>query len=247
MIKNSLFFLALFVCALGVSQTNLNAYKYVIVPNKYDFLKDADQFQLNSISEFLFNKKGFIAIMKDAAYPEDLKNNPCLALTSDLINDKKLFKTKFTIVLKDCNNKLVYKSKVGESREKEYKVAYNQALRNAFKSFSSINYKYEPTHDLKEDEVTEVKKNEMTTVSETMPSISDSNTVSKVLYAQPINNGFQLVDSTPKVRFKLLKTSNNNVFIVEGKEAIIYKSNENWLFEFYEKGILKQELLEIKF
>ena len=40
------------------SQTNLNNYKYVIVPKKYDFLKEEDQFRLNGLTKFLFEKYG---------------------------------------------------------------------------------------------------------------------------------------------------------------------------------------------
>ena len=50
------------------SQVNLNDYKYVIVPKKYDFLKEADQYQINSLSKFLFNKYGFQTLMEGEKY-----------------------------------------------------------------------------------------------------------------------------------------------------------------------------------
>src|SRR5690606_6747246 len=46
---------------------------------------------------------------------------------------------------------------------------------------------------------------------------------SGVLYAQAIENGFQLVDSSPKVVYKIKNTSMENVFLVEGKNATLYK------------------------
>ncbi len=257
MIRNSIIVLLFLVFVSGFSQTNLNKYKYVIVPNQYDFLNKADQFQLNSLSEFLFNKYGFVALMEGSEFPEDLKNDRCLALTSNVINDKKLFKTILTIILKDCNNKEVYKSKEGESREKEYKIAYNQALRGAFKSLSTLNHKYEPTTKnsvassqlptvIEQKNLDKVKEEKIDQPIKTINTPIVTNN-SNILYAQAIDNGFQLVDSKPKVVYRMLKTSKNSVFLVEGKAAIIYESNGKWLLEFYENGNQKQEVLNIKF
>ena len=126
------------------SQSNLNEYKYVIVLNKYDFLKSENQYNLNALTEFLFKKYGFTAIMEGETYPKDLESNGCLALRSDVKKDKGLFKTKLSVVLKNCKNQIVYTSKIGESREKNFKTGYHLALRDAFTSFESINYNFKP-------------------------------------------------------------------------------------------------------
>ena len=42
-----------------IGQRSLNEYKYVTVPNKFDFLKSDDQYQLNSLTKFLLEKKVF--------------------------------------------------------------------------------------------------------------------------------------------------------------------------------------------
>jgi len=47
------------------------------------------------------------------------------------------------VVLKDCKNNQLFISEEGSSREKEYKIAYHEALRNAFESIAALNYKYE--------------------------------------------------------------------------------------------------------
>ena len=47
-------------------------------------------------------------------FPEDLKNNRCLALYADVAEQKAFMKTKLQIDLKDCNKKLIQSSKVGE-------------------------------------------------------------------------------------------------------------------------------------
>ncbi len=137
-IKISALLITCFITISAFSQTNLNNYKYVIVPSKYDFLKDKDQYQLNSLTAFLFNKYGFQALMEGSVYPEDLLNNRCLALKSDLIKDSSMFKTKLAVELKNCNDQVVFTSQFGESREKEYDKAYTEALRNAFESIEVV-------------------------------------------------------------------------------------------------------------
>ena len=281
--------IALVVVSNVYSQSNLNDYKYVIVPNKFDFLKAKDQYQLNSLTVFLFEKHGFLALKEGDTYPSDLANNRCLALRSDLVKGSGMFKTKLTIEVKDCNDQVVFTSQVGESREKEYKKAYTEAVRNAFKSFETINYSYVPNKNnavstsesvskvetnsqvaeeiqkLKK-EIQTLKKEKESEVVETVPvrvipakeipnvkEIKDVKTVAVkhsstgVLYAQEIDNGFQLVDSSPKVIYRIKRTGLDNVFLVEGKSTVLYKKGERWILEYYAGNTLKQEVLNIKF
>lgn len=269
-----------FITTSIFSQSNLNNYKYIIVPKKYDFLKEADKFQLNSLTEFLFNKYGFQAFMEDGEYPEDLNSNRCLALTSNVKEDSSMFKTKLQIELKNCNGLTVYTTQVGETREKDYNKAYAEALRNAFKELETINYNYVPMdkgsvtvvketnnnqvevvnqiaelkaeiENLKQEKETPVVLAEEPKVTgavvEVSKTVNASQNVSGILYAQAIDNGFQLVDSTPKVVYKIKNTSLENVFMVEGKNATLYKKENNWIMEYYENNVLKQEVLNIKF
>lgn len=281
---------ALFVVTSIFAQTNLNNYKYVIVPTKFDFLKENNQYRLNELAQFLFNKYGFTAVMEGSEYPEDLMIDRCLALRSDAIKDSGMFKTKIKVTLKDCNDRVVYTSQMGESREKEYNTAYNKALREAFTSFETLNYKYEPkknvvatqptkvVEDVKAETKEEIEKlrqeietlkkaKETAKVQEVVEEVIEtpkvevavqekkeiqpvgriSESSSDVLYAQAIASGFQLVDSSPKVVYKIKNTGLNNVFLVEGKNALIYKNGDNWMLEHYENEKLKQEKLNIKF
>jgi hypothetical protein len=281
--------LLFFLTASAFSQSNLNKYKYIIVPSKYDFFKDKDQYQLNSLTSFLFNKYGFEALVEGTNYPDDLLKNSCLALKSDLINDSGMFKTKLTIELKDCHDQVVFTSGIGESREKEYDIAYKAALRNAFESIEALSYKYEPSTESlntesqegvvtsevaneiqrlkeeiqslkKEKEVQVVEKSEPmiesipempvkeSPVKETKTLITPVKEIpSGMLYAQEIENGFQLVDSSPKVVYKIKKTGIVDVFLVENKNATLYKKGADWILEYYENDVLKQDVLNIKF
>ena len=281
--------IALIVISNVYAQSSLNDYKYVIVPNKFDFLKEENQYQLNSLAAFLFKKYGFIALKEGHAYPSDLSSNRCLALRLNVTKDSGIFKTKLNVKLKDCNSQVIYTSEVGESREKEYKKAYNEALRNAFKSFETVQYTYIPNANnivvstqmatknqneiakeiqkLKK-ELQTLKKEKETKIVETLPAmpiakqpikkapvlnnkVVEIPTIKKassnIIYAQKIQNGFQLVDSSPKVLYKIKQTSLENVFLVEGKNAVLYKKKSSWILEYYSNSSLKQEVLNIKF
>lgn len=268
-------FIACFIVTSVFSQSSLNEYKYVIVPKKFDFLKEQDQYQLNSLTQFLFNKYGFEALFEGDDYPQDLATNRCLALRSNVLKDSGMFKTKLKVELKDCNDKVVYNTEVGESREKDYKTAYNLALRDAFKSIESLNYKYEPNEkvmalttpkaitksdaskeiqELRQEiqnlkKEAEVEKMAAKDIKDKAEAVEESiiEGGSNILYAQEIENGFQLVDSSPKVIYRIKKTNLNNVFLVENKGAVIYKNGEDWLVEYYVNNILKQDILNIKF
>jgi hypothetical protein len=148
MFKKFLIVVILFVSSIaGFSQSSVNNYKYVIVPLEYKFLDSEDEYQLNSISQFLFNKYGFTALMEDETFPEDLIFNPCLALQADVISKSTSFKTKLQIELKNCKQELIYLSEMGENYEKKFQVAYNKALREAFTYVAALNYHYEPSED----------------------------------------------------------------------------------------------------
>ena len=140
----SLFVLFMYV-TISFSQNEINGYKYIIIPKKYDFLKgEDDKYKLNSLTKFLFNKNGFTALFQDEDYPEDLRLNTCLGLVVHIVNDSKLLTSRLKIELRDCYNKEVYTSIEGKSREKAYEKAYQEALRGAFVSFEAMNYKFDP-------------------------------------------------------------------------------------------------------
>jgi len=284
-IKFFLIVLIFFIGASVFAQNSINNYKYIIVPNKFDFLKEKNQYQMNSLTKFLFNKYGFEAVMKGSEYPKDLIINRCLGLETDVIKESGMFKTKLLIELSDCNNKVIYKSNVGESREKDYKTAYNLALRDAFKSVKASNYKYESNQNmtsisavpqgqiknevskeiqqlkkeiqnLKKEKVAEIPIGEAPNILTTQPKtfkkedvkeINIIEGVSNVLYAQAIDNGFQLVNSFPKVVYRIKHTNLKDFFLVEGSSAIIYKKEDYWVIEYYSENSLEQDVLNIKF
>ncbi len=260
------------------SQQSINNYKYVVVPKKYDFLNAEDKYQINSLTKFLFDKYGFTTFTQGEEFPEDLKNNNCLAMYANVEEIKAFLRTKLRIDLKDCNGNLIQSSREGLSREKEFEKSFNLALRDAFYTFQHAEYKYEPktattTSVATTDTAAEVErlKKELQTLKAEQKPVQVTEQVKDVvkedikndvveevetaadvkglpvLYAQPIENGFQLVDSTPKVIYKIRKTSSPEMFIVETINGMLAKKTNGWLLEYYDNGVLKTEMLNIKF
>ena len=103
---------------------NINDYKYVSVPDRFDFLKTSDQYQLNSLTEFLLKKNGFTVINDLKYYPSDLAKNPCLLLDVNVEKIKSFLKTKLQVQFKNCDNQIIFKSEIGISNEKILKQLF---------------------------------------------------------------------------------------------------------------------------
>ena len=84
------------------AQTDLNQYKYVSVPDRFDFLKTSDQYQLSSLTQFLLTKKGFTVLEFIENYPSDLAANSCLLLDVNVEKIKGFLKTKLEVQFINC-------------------------------------------------------------------------------------------------------------------------------------------------
>lgn len=285
-------------------QAQLNDYKYIIVPKKFDGFKNENQYKTSTIVKHLFTQKGFNAVYDDEL-PDDLRADRCLGLTVGLDNKSSMFTTKTALILKDCSNVDIFSTAQGKSKKKEYEASYAEAITNAFRSFAGIGYNYTPKPQEQTTEpITVSFKNDVKKLEEdsnvsgkaapvveqktkaaeaavqetarqvategeqvfeqTAPETSSdyrikntseviSSPVMKndvaVLYAQELANGYQLVDSTPKIRMKLLKSSSPNVYIAESGtiNGVVYTENGKWFFEYYNANELVTEELNIKF
>ena len=69
------------------------------------------------------------------------------------------------------------------------------------------------------------------------------------LFAQPIENGFQLIDSTPKVILKIYTTSNPSCFIAfkDNIQGVLVNKENYWYFEYYSNSKVVSEKMVIKF
>ena len=50
----------------GYSQGNLNDYKYIIVPKKFDAFKKENQYRTSTLVKFLFTQDSYNALVKEA-------------------------------------------------------------------------------------------------------------------------------------------------------------------------------------
>lgn len=142
--KKFLFILSIISGTLNLSAQELNEYKYVIVPEAFEFSKGENQFQLNALTKFLFEKQGFQTLMKTNEKPQDLQENYCLGLNTKVIDNSGLFVTKLVIQLEDCRGNVVFETKEGRSREKDFKDAHHEALRDAFGDIEDLDYQFNP-------------------------------------------------------------------------------------------------------
>jgi hypothetical protein len=226
----------------------MNTYKYAIVSDKYDFLKKPDMYQTSSLTAFLLKKNGFDAYLSTNKLPKEVYDNRCNTLFVQILNSSNAFVTKNAVEFRDCNNVVVYKSKVGRSRKKDFKQAYHEAIRDAFTDPVITGYKFKESAVIKPIVIA-------STQSKVKREIAKENNLVKkevvqinyTIYAQPISNGFQLVDTSPKVVYTILRTSTKNVFIIKEKNGIMHLKNTKWIAEFYENGQLIQKELQIKF
>ncbi|MEH6536446.1 MAG: hypothetical protein V7719_08650 [Psychroserpens sp.] len=263
------------------SQEKINNYKYIVVPNQYDFQKTQDQYQLNSLTKFLFNKYGYTAYLENDDFPNDLGANNCLALKAITRVIKGGFLvSKIQIDLVDCKNRVVASSQVGKSKEKNRKKAYQETVRAAFITYQFFDYKYNgnaikteentvveipevkeakeeeeeeeekviETINSSEEKVEESVKQELVGIVEAKAEIVTSAADNKyLLYAQPIDNGFQIVDTEPKKVMILLDSGTPNMFIVKGKDAVVYKKDGSWIYAENSGKNLKLSVLNLKF
>lgn len=293
------FLIVFLTMSLGLqaySQSQLNEYKYIIVPKKFDGFRNENQYQTSTAIKFYFVQRGFNAVYEDAL-PQDLNNDRCLGLLTSLFEDSSMFATRVNIVLKDCNGKEVYRTLQGISKEKEYNAAYREAISEAFISLNGFNYAYKPKapieepltisfkddvknldleekveegpvlpqqdkadldtpKDILEDKELAEPKSEAPEelIKEDLPLVKPEVAISQdeedqALYAQKTAIGYQLVDTTPSIQYYLKETSMNNVFLAEGEKhsGLLYKVDNQWVFEYYEGSRRVKKTLEIKF
>lgn len=121
--------LSLIIASTAIAQnTNLSDYRYVVVPEQFEFLIGKDQYKINSMAKFYFEKSGFNAYMADSAP----NANRCDGLYADVEELRTLFGTKLQVVLKDCKENEIFRGQEGKSKYKEHDKSYQDALRKAF-------------------------------------------------------------------------------------------------------------------
>lgn len=320
--KRLLLTLLLVSSYISMAQTDLNDYKYIIVPTKFDAFKLENQYKTSTFVKHLFAKNGFEVVYEDEL-PLELYKDRCLGLLAELEDNSSMFTTKVTLVLKDCRSQKVFTTVQGKSRLKDFTASYNEAIRGAFTSLENVDYKYsgastktEPVTVSFKNDVKKLEENTKTTSElsanqdpvvqqkatleeqsykdlrpvesnitkkvesgqETIQQVATkeeqiyenrkpkASSISKadmnspletanvkeskdIWYAQELPNGYQLVDSTPKIRMKLFESSVQGVYHakMENKNGMVYTKDGKWFFEYYEGENLITDELNVKF
>ena len=262
------------------AQSEVNEYKYIVIPKQYDFQRSDDQYQLNSLTKFLFNKYGFTAYFEDESLPLDVSQDRCLALKADLKKLKGFLITRLQFELIDCEGNVVSSSKIGETKIKQYDTAYNTALRQAFETYQNMNYSYQPKAEIKTPVITnkevaiksiqktesiEQKKQEVKEeikddvvkqqietpqVKKTVPVETITEPVKEInnsWFANPIDNGFEVVDASKNKIMTLLYSGAPDVYIVKDENAIVFKKEGYWMYSSNDGSGIKVNRIDLKF
>ncbi|MDX1270337.1 hypothetical protein [Bizionia paragorgiae] len=267
----TILFLALYS---GYAQHNLNNYKYVVVPDRYDFLKTPNEYRINELTKFLFEKYNFIAFLESEVLPDEILTNACLVLHANVLDHSGVFKTKLTIELKNCKGEIVFTSIEGDSREKEHSVAYNLALRAAAQSLAALNYSYNPDENqiklvsestkakeeikaLKQEitslkeakKVTELESNESSnTVKVTKDTVTLTTPLKETVYkATKTPRGYEVNNSLTNEVLLLFPTDLKDVFMVKDKNAILYKKDGVWIYTSLNNSEMVSKEMHIQF
>ena len=204
-------------------------YEYIIVPGNMSFLDEPNQYNLNELAKFLTHKKGVVAYFDSEMKPLEFNiAEPCDILYMDITKETSFLNTKLKIRLTDCNKEIIAES-FGTSKEKEHRVAYNYAIREAFDML------HIPAKAI-------VKIN---------TDIVEDTTDPTFLYAQKTGGGFLLLDSEKNEVYKLFKTSKADQFIISNKDinGALYKSKtpNEWILEYLKDDAIVTDTLKIRF
>ena len=221
---------------------NVNNFKAVIIPLKFDFIRSNNQYRLCTISKAHLTTAGFTAYYSNEILPKEYSDR-CDLLYYDIVKENAFLATKMYIELKDCTGKLIYKSETGYSKEKDTELAYSDAIKKAFVSVSNLHYKYDNSP------VVEMRSEVAPTVVSSVPTTVVEKSTSDLLYAQATATGYQLVDASPKVMYKLYKTSRSDLFIATKgiSVGVLIQKDNQWFFEYYESNTLVSEKVAVKF
>ena len=119
-----------FLLSIITNGQSLNNYEYVVVPEQFEFQRSPHDYEVNKLTEFLFNKYNFKAFIKGELLPDGI--TVCDVLETSITGGGFL-NTKLTLKLLNCKGEVIYTSEQGTSRKKDYKQAYHEAIRMIFK------------------------------------------------------------------------------------------------------------------
>lgn len=232
-------FILFLVSSLTFAQASLNDYQYAILPSKFKFQKEKNQYRINATTKAFFEQKGLKVFYDDEVLSQDLANNNCSKVYINIDENNNMFTTKLIVSVIDCQNNALLTSKEGSSRIKEYAPAYNEALQIALKSIQDFIYQYKAKTEQPNSAIITTSKAEAKT----------DNSIQVYSEMQTSSNGFNFLHSKTKAVLNLMKTTNPNYFIAksDNKMGIVFQKDQGWFFEYYINQKLISEQIELKF
>jgi uncharacterized membrane protein len=84
-------------------------------------------------------------------------------------------------------------------------------------------------------------------VKKVLKTESKSDETLQTLFANPIENGYTITDASSKVLYHLVFSGKEDVFIVKGQDAILYKMNNTWIVARANDAGVSMKTLNVKF
>jgi hypothetical protein len=235
-----IFYLLSFIAFSSYAQQSINDFKTTILPLKFDFQEENNQYRFNSSLKFELEKLGFKILTTPSIHEINIQSK-CDYLYLDVKNLSNSLSTKVQLNFVDCNGNVLFQSEEAKSKEKAKEKAFKEVVKLLMFSIKDINYQYngKEAHS-STSEVTSRNQNKFVPFD-----------ASQTLYAQKIENGFQLIDTTPKVVMNMTQTSRPDTFMAEDlinqRSGIVFKKDNLWIYEVVVEGKTLTYTLNIKF
>lgn len=234
--KNLIFLALLFVSTFGIAQSSFNDYNMAVVPAKFDFQKEDNEYRINSTIKAFLKQKGFEVYLTNEAMPEGFMDYNCNKVFVNLKEESNMFFTKLQVEFKDCKNKVLFVTDLGESREKNHAKSYNEALLLTLKSFDKARYKYSGKTYFDEEAQEKLKTREVENVS------------LEVVKTEKNESFIKVVNQSNQKELILYKTSKPNIFLstYNGRNGVVLAKENNWVFEYIDGDKIASEILQFK-
>ncbi len=219
--------LVLFICLTtkSFSQKSLSDYSYIIVSDQFEFQDEKDKYDLNSLIKFLYNKHGFHAYFKDEV-PDNVRR--CDGLYADAEGKPGFLITKVEMIIRDCDGTEVFRSQKGKSDVKDYRKAYYEAAREAFRDVRDLYVNQKPISTYEEVAIDKnVKKTSKNAAKVVAVPVVAKETVDKKPKEKPSNT----IESNAIENLPTAKFSN---YTNAGKTYLLRKTKEG--YSFYEES-----------
>lgn len=243
------------ISSLSFSQSSLNDYEMAIIPSKFKFQDEDNQYRINLTIKAFLKQKGFEAYVSSDALPEGFLDYNCNKVFVNAIEENTMFSTKIKIEFKDCKQVVLFTTDLGESRIKDYGAAYNEALRIALKSFDKAKYKFSGKTYYDDEAQEKLKSRDIENVSNEITKVIKSET--GVTYEKVTKNDkpttgevlVKVINQANQQELVLYKTTRNAIYLCNqnGKSGVVFAKNEVWFFEYLDNGKIVSEKLDIKF